>query len=121
MNKKQHQSLSHFSGMFANRETGQVFRFYPDGLFLDCLIRGENGQWDGSMLHAWFKREQILNGVIQGHYTMTGTHICFRTPGHFGDGRLVEYSGSYRNGKLVLDSLDHNTGRHLLHVEYCKI
>jgi hypothetical protein len=112
---------AHLSGIFINKESGQVFRFYPDGLFLDCLVREESGQWDGSLLSAWLKREQVLNGVIQGHYTMTGTQIRFSTPGHFGDGRLVDYSGFYKNGKLVLDSLDHNTGRRHRAEEYKKI
>jgi len=37
--------------------------------------------------------------------------ISFSTPGHFGNGRLINYEGIYKKDKLILKSLNHNTGK----------
>ena len=41
MSKKQRRSSSHCAGIFVHRETGQAFRFYPDGLFLKMFDRAD--------------------------------------------------------------------------------
>ena len=91
----------------------QFFRFYLDGTFLDCLIGGIEGPVDGEQIRQWFRREKILNGVLQGTYSLDGKAIAFSTPGYFGDGRLIEYRGEYKNDRWVLDSLNHNTGQRI--------
>ena len=99
------------SGIFYCDE--QFFRFYPDGAFLDCLIRGIEEPIDKAQVRQWFRREKRVSGVLQGTYTMRNKVIVFRTPGHFGDGRLIEYEGEYKQDRLLLNSLNHNTGRHM--------
>ena len=91
----------------------QFFRFYEDGTFLDCLIEGIEGTVDGKQIHQWFRREKILSGVLQGTYLLNGKKISFSTPGHFGDGRLIDYRGEYKKDRLLLDSLNHNTGQRI--------
>ena len=60
--------------------------------------------------------------VVRGKYSMIGNRISFSTTGHFGDGeRTIEYSGTYLKGKLILDSLDHNTGRRTKGIEYVQL
>jgi hypothetical protein len=110
------------AGIF--RHDNQFFRFYPDGLFLDCLIqvRASEEKGLGERIDQWFRRDQEVRGVLRGQYSMTGKRIQFSTPGHFGDGkRLVEYSGTQRKVVLVLDSLDHNTGRRTKAVEFMRV
>lgn len=110
------------SGIF--RHDNQFFRFYPDGLVLDCLIQVSASEEArlGEAIGQWFRREQQVQGVQRGNYTMVGNRIQFSTPGHFGDGkRLIEYSGIQRKDRLILDSLDHNTGHREKGIEFKRV
>jgi hypothetical protein len=52
-------------------------------------------------------------GVLQGIYTFSGKKLTFSTLNHFGDDQLICYEGEYKNDRLILNSLDHNTGRRI--------
>lgn len=88
----------------------QVFRFFRDGTFLDCIVRRCTDD-SGDLIRSWLTRGHA--SVLEGVYQRRGNKISFSTPGHFGDGRLVEYEGTVAADELVLDSLNHNNGRHL--------
>ena len=91
----------------------QFFRFYRDGILLDVLIKGNCDSIKYKELNHWFKREQVINGVLEGRYKFQNNMISFSTLGHFGNGRLTNYEGIYKKDKLILSSLNHNTGRRI--------
>ena len=98
------------SGIFHNDI--QFFRFYKDGIFLDCLIRGFNQSTDGERVCQWLQRENLPKGVFQGIYTFSGKKLTFSTLNHFGDDQLICYEGEYKLDRF-LNYLDHNTGRRI--------
>jgi hypothetical protein len=89
----------------------QFFRFYKDGVFLDCLIKGIEEPTQATQIRHWFQREQLLNGVVQGSYIFKDKKITFSTPGHYGGDYSIDYEGKYEKDCLILNSLNHNTGR----------
>jgi hypothetical protein len=91
----------------------QFFRFYKDGVFLDCLIRGYDRLSDIERLCEGFQRENMGKGVLQGIYTLSGKKLTFSTLNHLGDNQWICYEGEYKNNHLILNSLDHNTGRRI--------
>ena len=100
----------------------QFFRFYKDGVFLDCLIKARRGPVptyeEKEQIYSWFDRKKPSKGTLVGRYaarrqTAIRGDIRFNTPGHFWDGRLTEYVGKYDSKVLILTSPNHNTGRRL--------
>jgi hypothetical protein len=92
----------------------QFFRFYKDGVFIDCLIRGFDLSTDLERIYEWFQRENLSKGILIGNYTFKGRNISFGTLDRFGDGRSICYEGEYKKDRLVLNSLNHNTGRRIM-------
>lgn len=97
----------------------QFFRFYKDGTFLDCLIKGSG---DRKQVKNWLKKEESIAGVIQGRFTSKGNVMTFSTPGHFGDGRMIDYTGKI-NGRneIIFDSLNHNNGRRIKNEKFVSL
>jgi hypothetical protein len=91
----------------------QFFSFYKDGVFIDCLIKGFDRPIEQKILYEGFQRENMGKGVLQGMYTFNGKKLTFSTLNHFGDDQLICYEGEYKNNHLILNSLDHNTGRRI--------
>lgn len=87
------------SGIYASDV--QVFRFYPDGLVLDVLVKPAPDASHGPAIARWLRRESSLAGVHAARYVACGGRISFITPGHLGEGG-VEMSGTWRAGRLVL-------------------
>lgn len=96
----------------------QFFRFCKQRIFLDCLVRGATAG-DADEISSWLTCETDLAGVVRGTYAMEGKRISFKTPGHFGDGaRTIDYSGVRTDSGLILDWIDHNTGKQMVGVVY---
>jgi hypothetical protein len=91
----------------------QFFRFYEDGFFLDCLIRENEEPIRAEQIQSWFQPNNSSNGIVRGCYTFRDKRVSFRMPGHFGHGYLIDYEGKHEKDHLVLNSLDHNTGRNI--------
>ncbi|MGW4498809.1 hypothetical protein ACWENR_09335 [Micromonospora sp. NPDC004336] len=87
------------SGIYASDI--QVFRFYPDGLALDVLVKPAPDATHGPAIARWLRRESPLSGVHAVRYAVSADRISLTTPGHFGAGD-VEVSGTWRGGRLVL-------------------
>ncbi len=97
----------------------QFFRFYKDGTFLDCLIKGSG---DRKQVKNWLKKEESIPGVIRGRFTCKDNVITFSTPGHFGDGRMIDYTGKMNGTKeILLDSLNHNNGRRIKNEKFVRL
>jgi hypothetical protein len=79
----------------------QVFRFYPDGLVLDVLVKPAPNASIGPAIERWLRRESPPSGVHTARYTMSAHQISFTTPSHFGRGN-VEVSGTWRADRLIL-------------------
>jgi hypothetical protein len=95
----------------------QFFRFYKDGIFIDCLIKGFDPSTDSEKIYEGFQRKNLGKGTLLGNYTFKGKNISFTTfttLNHFGDERSICYEGEYQKDRLILNSLDHNTGRRIL-------
>ncbi len=105
-------------GIYYNKM--QFFRFYKDGTFLDCLIKGEG---DIKLISNWFNKENSSQiGIINGHYTVVNNTITFSTTGHFGDGRMIDYKGKINGTKeIIFDSLNHNNGRKTKNEKFIKL
>ncbi|WP_180903353.1 hypothetical protein [Nonomuraea indica] len=93
------------SGIYAAGE--QVFRFYPDGVVLDVLVKPAPGPAEGQAIAAWFHREAPapLNGIYVARYDFSEGSISFTTRSHFRD-ETVDMHGSWSAGRLILDRRD---------------
>jgi hypothetical protein len=91
--------MTRLSGIYA--ADVQVFRFYPDGLVLDVLVKPAPDASQGPAIARWLRRESLLSGVHAARYAVSAHRISFTTPGHLGRGE-VETSGTWRGGRLVL-------------------
>ncbi|WP_336208565.1 hypothetical protein [Nonomuraea sp. LPB2021202275-12-8] len=88
------------SGIYAAEE--QVFRFYPDGVVLDVLVKPSPGPAEGQAVATWLHREaEPLGGVHLARYEISDGSISFTTRSHFRD-ESVEVRGSWSAGRLVL-------------------
>jgi hypothetical protein len=97
----------------------QFFRFYKDGTFLDCLVKGRG---DKKQVASWLKKENSIAGVLRGSYKSAGKTISFSTPGHFGDGRMIDFTGKISGSKeIIFDSLNHNNGKRLTNERFVKL
>ncbi|MEU6711844.1 hypothetical protein ABZ897_10255 [Nonomuraea sp. NPDC046802] len=85
----------------------QVFRFYPDGVVLDVLVKPSPGPDEGQAVAAWLHRDAPtpLNGVHVARYTLFEGVISFTTRSHFHNG-VVDVRGSWSRGRLTLDLRD---------------
>lgn len=104
-------------GIYYNSE--QFFRFYKDGTFLDVLIKGAG---DRKLVAGWLKKENPPSGVIKGRFTCKNNVIAFSTPGHFGDGRMIDYTRKINGNKeIVFESLDHNNGHRMKNGKFIRL
>jgi hypothetical protein len=101
-----------FTGIFFHDI--QFFRFYQEGVFLDCLIKGVEKPIHAEQIQHWFRQEKLLKGLVKGYYSCKDKRITFSTPGHFGQGYLIDYEGNHQKDYLLLNSLDHNTGHRVV-------
>jgi hypothetical protein len=99
----------------------QFFRFYKDKIFLDCLIRGFNQSTDREIICQWFQRENMIKGMSQGIYTFKDKKLAFSALNHFGNDKLICYEGEFKNNCLILNSLDHNTGRRITELVFMRL
>jgi len=103
-------------GIYYNKM--QFFRFYKDGTFLDCLIKGEG---DMKLIATWFNKENTQSGIIKGHYKIVNNVITFSTYSHFGYERTIDYIGKAKGNKeIIFDSLNHNNGRKTQNQKFIK-
>ncbi|MER7212492.1 hypothetical protein ABT340_36015 [Streptosporangium sp. NPDC000239] len=80
----------------------QVFRFFPDGVVLDVLVKPAPGPEEGRAIATWLNRDVPLGGVHVARYDLRDGVVSFTTRSHFLDG-AVEARGTWRGGRLVLD------------------
>ncbi|HWD80693.1 MAG TPA: hypothetical protein VG497_17490 [Kribbella sp.] len=78
----------------------QVFRFAPDGVVLDVLVKPAPTAGQGPQLASWLRPG--LSGVHETTYVRTGRRISFSTVDHF-TGAPVAVTGSCHGDELVLD------------------
>ncbi|MFC4007888.1 hypothetical protein ACFOY2_11680 [Nonomuraea purpurea] len=85
----------------------QVFRFYPDGVVLDVLVKPPPGPDEGQAVAAWLHRDAPapLNGVHVARYDFSEGAISFTTRSHFHNG-VIDLRGSWRRDYLTLDLRD---------------
>ncbi|MEV4891676.1 hypothetical protein AB0K48_20060 [Nonomuraea sp. NPDC055795] len=74
-------------GIYAGDE--QVFRFYPDGLVLDVLVRPAPTPRSGALIATWLRREDPPAGVNTARYTRDGGAYTFETGSHLRDEQVV--------------------------------
>ncbi|WP_049557855.1 hypothetical protein [Nonomuraea sp. SBT364] len=80
----------------------QVFRFYPDGVVLDVLVKPAPGPAEGRLVETWLRRDPLLGGVHLARYELSGGVVTFTARGHLRD-EAVEVRGRWSGGRLVLD------------------
>ncbi|MEV6107982.1 hypothetical protein AB0M28_25245 [Streptomyces sp. NPDC051940] len=80
----------------------QVFRFYPDGVVLDVLVKPEPGREHGAQIAGWLRRESPPRGVHTARYELLDGVLTFRSPSHLRDGEVIECTGTWRGGELRL-------------------
>ncbi|MFI6797132.1 hypothetical protein [Streptosporangium canum] len=105
-------------GIYAAEE--QVFRFYPDGVVLDVLVKPAPGPAEGQVIATWLHREAPapLNGIHLAHYDFSDGFISFTTRSHFRD-ETVGVRGRWSANRLILDRRDGGrlrTGLHFLRI-----
>jgi hypothetical protein len=106
-------------GIYYNDD--QFFRFYKDGTLLYCLIRGSK---EGGLKQVfdWFKKENPVAGVSVIRYSMKGNTMSFKFPARFGDGRMIEYTGTSKGKKeIILSSLNHTNGRKIKNERFLRL
>ncbi|WP_157248839.1 hypothetical protein [Nonomuraea typhae] len=79
----------------------QVFRFYPDGLALDVLVRPAPGPEQGPLIATWLRREAPPQGVHPARYTLAGGVYTFETRGHLRDEPVIVQVTKRRDHLLV--------------------
>ncbi|MFE0074491.1 hypothetical protein ACFWYW_37095 [Nonomuraea sp. NPDC059023] len=90
-------------GIYAGDE--QVFRFYPDGLVLDVLVRPAPTPQSGALIATWLRREDPPAGVHTARYTRDGGAYTFETTGHLRDEQVVVRATKAKD-HLVVDRRD---------------
>ncbi|WP_326819655.1 hypothetical protein [Streptosporangium sp. NBC_01756] len=105
-------------GIYAAEE--QVFRFYPDGVVLDVLVKPAPRPAEGQAIAAWLHRKASapLSGVYLAHYEFSEGFISFTTRSHFRD-EAIDVCGRWSVDRLILDRRDAGrlqTGLHFLRI-----
>lgn len=90
------------SGIFAAGP--QVLRFYPDGLVLDVLVRPAPGPAAGGLIESWLRRENPPPGVHEARFELRSGRVAFTTPSHFRADGTRTFRGTWRGGRLTLDT-----------------
>ncbi|MER5319229.1 hypothetical protein [Streptosporangium roseum] len=92
-------------GIYAAEE--QVFRFYPDGVVLDVLVKPAPGPAEGQAIATWLHRDAPapLNGIHLARYDFSEGFISFTTRSHFRDEAVV-VRGRWSADRLILDRRD---------------
>ncbi|MBB5075496.1 hypothetical protein [Nonomuraea endophytica] len=90
-------------GIYAGEE--QVFRFYPDGLVLDVLVRPAATPQSGALIATWLRREDPPASVHTARYTRDGGAYTFETRGHLRDEQVVVQVTKAKD-HLVVDRRD---------------
>lgn len=89
------------SGIFA--ADIQVFRFYPDGVVLDVLIKPAPTSANVSLIETWLRRESVLAGVHVTQYTLsTGNRVAFTSASHLYN-CMVEVDGVWSGRHMTLN------------------
>ncbi|GAA2439511.1 hypothetical protein [Streptomyces macrosporus] len=79
----------------------QVFRFHPDGVVLDALVRPAPSPRDGAAIAGWLRRDNPLSGVHTARYDQRGPTIAFTTRSHLRE-EEVGVCGTWSRGRLTL-------------------
>ncbi len=91
----------------------EAFRFYSDGIVLHqglCLEGNFMESW--SDIKKWFHRSNYLN-LARGEYYISDNRIWFSTTSQYSFTNThitVDYSGTFSESKLILDSYGHSNG-----------
>lgn len=80
----------------------QVFRFFPNGIVLDVLVKPAPGPEHGALIASWLRPDTRNSAVHKTRYDRVGHRISLLTEDHFRGG-VVEVSGSCSRDELILD------------------
>ena len=126
--------LGGLSGVFIHEDSpppdtdGKTFeflRFYADGLVLHatiCLPGNVPAAWPN--IKKWFHRESESE-ISRGEYYTLDEHIRFSITAAYPSEEIsivtVDYSGTYSENTLILDSCSHANGHENADIEYIRV